>query len=155
MSEKRLTGHEGSSTQARETLVIVDALRDNAIKIVDEAVKTQPQLAHSMSNFYLDNIKTAKSLIESSFASQRQVWSTPNNPQFLQQLSEQIAEQSIEITTNNSIRSANIFNALGVNMLDLTRENLKIYNRTIDAATGYNSAVLNTWSYYWPSFAQQ
>lgn len=131
-------------------------LRDNALKIVDEAAKAQSQLAHSISSFHCEYSETVRGLIENSLASQENVWPGPNNPHFLQQLSEQIAKQIIETTTNNAIRYADIFNTISVNMLDLARENLKIYGRErVDAATGYMSLILKTWSYYRPAFAQQ
>ena len=156
MSDKILPRDEVTNAKASENQVIVDVIRDNAIKIVDEAAKAQPQLAHSISTFHFEYIETVRSLIENSLASQKYVWPKPNNPHFLQQLSEQIAKQSIETTTNNAIRSANIFNTMSVNMLDLARENLKIYSRAVDVATDYTSSILKTWSYYYrPPFAQQ
>lgn len=155
MSETNIPGEERTNAKATENQVIVDVVRDNAIRIVDETAKAQPQLAYSISNLHFEHIETVRRLIENLFASQKYVWPKPNNPQFTQQLSEQIAKQAIETTTNNAIRSANIFNTISLNMLDLARENLKIYSRVVDVSTDCMSSILKTWSHYRPAFAQQ
>jgi hypothetical protein len=69
-------------------------------------------------------------------------------------VSEQIAKQSAEIT-NNVIRSVGIFNQLSLNALDTARENVKIYNRTVDAVTDFNNNLLKTWTSYWTAQQQQ
>jgi hypothetical protein len=69
------------------------------------------------------------------------------------QVSEQITKKSAEITSN-VIRSAGIFNQLSVNALDAARENVKIYNRTVDAVTDFNN-LLKTWTSYWSAQQQQ
>lgn len=150
MSEKRLTRDEGTTARTNE---VIDTVRDNALRIADEVAKIQPQFAQSISNLQLDYIQTVKSMIQTAFANQKQVASTLNNPQF-PQVSEQIAKQSAEIT-NNVIRSVGIFNQLSVNALDAARENVKIYNRTVDAITDFNNNLLKTWTSYWSAQQQQ
>jgi len=150
MSEKRLTRDEGTTARTNE---VIDTVRDNALRIADGVAKIQPQFAQSISNLQLDYIQTVKSMIQTAFANQKQVASTLNNPQF-PQVSEQIAKQSAEIT-NNVIRSVGIFNQLSVNALDAARENVKIYNRTVDAITDFNNNLLKTWTSYWSAQQQQ
>jgi predicted XRE-type DNA-binding protein len=127
-------------------------VRDNTLRIADEVAKIQPQFAQSISNLQLDYIQTVRSMIETAFANQKQVASTLNIPQF-PQVSEQITKKSAEITSN-VIRSAGIFNQLSVNALDAARENVKIYNRTVDAVTDFNN-LLKTWTSYWSAQQQQ
>lgn len=148
MSEKRLTRDEGTRTNE-----VIDSARDNVLRIADEVAKIQPQFAQSISNLQLDYIQTVRSMIQIAFANQKQVASTLNIPQF-PQVSEQIAKQSAEIT-NNVIRSVGIFNQLSVNALDAARENVKIYNRTVDAVTDFNNNLLKTWTSYWAAQQQQ
>ena len=148
MSEKRLTRDEGTRTNE-----VIDSARENVLRMADEVAKIQPQFAQSISNLQLDYIQTVKSMIQTAFANQKQVASTLNIPQF-PQVSEQIAKQSAEIT-NNVIRSVGIFNQLSVNALDATRENVKIYNRTVDAVTDFNNNLLKTWTSYLAAQQQQ
>lgn len=150
MSEKRLTKDEGTTTRTNE---VIDAVRDNTLRVADEVAKIQPQFAQSISNLQLDYIQTVRSMIQTAFANQKQVASTLNIPQF-PQVSEQIAKQSAEIA-NNVIRSVGIFNQLSVNGLDAARENVKIYNRTVDAITDFNNNLLKAWTSYWTAQQQQ
>ena len=149
MSEKKLRD-EGSNTRTND---VIDAVRDNTLRIADEVAKIQPQFAQSISNLQLDYVQTVRSAIQTAFANQKQVASTVNIPQF-PQLSEQIARQSVEIT-NNVVRSLGVFNQLGVNGLEAARENVKIYNRTVDAVTDFNNNLLKTWADYWSAQQQQ
>ncbi len=150
MSEKRLTKDEGTSTRTSE---VIDAVRDNTLRVADEVAKMQPQFAQTISNLQLDYIQTVRSMIQTAFANQKQIASTLNIPQF-PQVSEQIAKQSAEIT-NNVIRSVGVFNQLSVNGLDAARENVKIYNRTVDAVTDFNNNLLKAWTSYWSAQQQQ
>jgi len=150
MSEKRLTKDEGTTARTNE---VIDTVRDNTLRVADEVAKIQPQFAQSISNLQLDYIQTVRGMIQSAFANQKQVASTLNIPQF-PQVSEQIAKQSAEIT-NNVIRSVGIFNQLSVNVLDAARENVKIYNRTVDAVTDFNNNLLKAWTSYWSAQQQQ
>jgi len=150
MSEKRLTRDEVTTTRTNE---VIDAVRDNTLRVADEVAKIQPQFAQSISNLQLDYIQTVRSMIQTAFANQKQVASTLNIPQF-PQVSEQIAKQSAEIA-NNVIRSVGIFNQLSVNGLDAARENVKIYNRTVDAITDFNNNLLKAWTSYWTAQQQQ
>jgi hypothetical protein len=150
MSEKRVTKDEGTTSGTYE---VTDTMRDNTLRIADEIAKIQPRFAQAIYNLQLDYIQTVRSMIETAFANQKQVASTLNIPQ-LPQVSEQITRQSAEITSN-VIRSAGIFNQLGVNALDATRENVKIYNRTVDAVTDFNNNLLKMWTSYWSAQQQQ
>ncbi|MDQ3976749.1 MAG: hypothetical protein M3264_09520, partial [Thermoproteota archaeon] len=59
--------------------------------------------------------------------------------------------QSNEVT-NNAIRSVGINNQLTINALDAARENLKIYNRTVDTLTDFTTNIARAWTTF---FAQQ
>lgn len=149
MSEKKLA-REGTSTRSNEA---IDAVSDNTVRIVDEVAKAQPQFAQSTANLQLDSIHTVKDTIQTAFANQKQVYSALNLAQF-PQASEQVVKQTTEIT-NNVIRSIGIFNQLGINALDAARENVKIYNSTVDAVTDFNNNLLKAWTSYWSAQQQQ
>jgi hypothetical protein len=149
MSEKKLA-REGTSTRSNEA---IDAVSDNTVRIVDEVAKAQPQFAQSTANLQLDSIHTVKDTIQTAFANQKQVYSALNLAQF-PQASEQVVKQTTEIM-NNVIRSIGIFNQLGINALDAARENVKIYNSTVDAVTDFNNNLLKAWTSYWSAQQQQ
>jgi ATP phosphoribosyltransferase len=155
MSEKRTARDEGTTvrTTTIRTNEVTDTVRENTLRLVDEVAKVQPQLAQSISNLQLDNIQTIRSMVQTAFDNQKQLALSLNVPQ-APQVSEQIVKQSTEVT-NNIIRSVDIFTQLSVNALDSARENVKIYNRAVDAVTDFNNNILKTWTSYWDSQQQQ
>ena len=128
---------------------VYDTMRDNLIRTVDEFAKVQPQYSQSISNLQLDYIQTTKNMIQTAFAAQKQYASTLNVPAL--PYGDLFTRQSNEMT-NNAIRSVGINNQLTINALDAARENLKIYNRTVDAVTDFSTNVVKAWTAF---FAQQ
>jgi len=151
MSDKGTTIDEGTTITARSKANDVsDIVRDNALRIVDEVAKVQPQFAQSISNLQVDNIQTVRSMIQTTFANHKQfIVHAPNIAPIAQasQVSEVVANQSTEIT-NSIIRSIGIFNQLAVTGLDSAREYANTYKRTVDAITDFNSNILNAWTSY-------
>jgi hypothetical protein len=128
---------------------VYDTMRDNLIRTVDEFAKVQPQYSQSISNLQLDYIQTTKNMIQTAFAAQKQFASILNVPGV--PYGDLFTRQSNEMT-NNAIRSVGINNQLTINALDAARENLKIYNRTVDAVTDFSTNVAKAWTTF---FAQQ
>jgi hypothetical protein len=144
MSEKK------STTRTAE---ISDSIRDNTLRVVDEIAKVQPQVAQSVSNLQHDTIETSKNMLKTAFDSHKQVASGLNVSVPLQ-VSEQIAKQSNEIT-NNFVRATGIYNQLFLSALEAARENTKIYSKTVDAFTEYNTNIMNAWTSFWAAQQQQ
>ena len=156
MSDKRTTRDNEGATIATTTRAneVSDVLRDNALRIVDEVAKVQPQFAQSISNLQLDNIQAVRSMIQTAFANQKQIAAHSLNIPQTMQVSEEIAKQSTEVT-NSVVRSVGIYNQLGVTALDHARENVKIYGRTVDALADFNNNIWKTWTSYWSSSQHQ
>ena len=146
------------ATEHGETPDFYETVRENFIKIVDELAKVQPQYSQSVSNLQLDYIQAIKNTIYTAFSAQKHLtnsnqgaWnSTPSSVPFI----EQFAKQSNEIT-NNTIRAVGINNQLTINALDAARENLKIYNKTIDAVTEFNTNAAKAWNSFFTTQQQQ
>ena len=147
MVDKISKDEQVKTTEVRD---VYDTMRDNFIRTVDEIAKVQPQYSQSISNLQLDYIQTTKNMIQTAFSMQKQLASSVNLPQTLP-YGDLYARQSNEMT-NNAIRSVGINNQLTINALDAARENLKIYNRTIDAVTDFSTNVTKAWTSF---FAQQ
>jgi hypothetical protein len=127
-------------------------LRDNLIRTVDEFAKAQPQYSQSISNLQLDYIQTIKNMIQTLFSAQRQFANTLNIPSV--PYGEVFTRQSNEVT-NNAIRSVGINNQLTINALDAARENLKIYNRTVDTLTDFYTNIARAWAMFYNQQQQQ
>jgi acetyl/propionyl-CoA carboxylase alpha subunit len=147
-----------SITRSSEIGDFYDSIRENFIKIADEMAKVQPQYSQSISNLQLDYIQAIKNTIHTSISAQKHL--TDSNPgtwnsgPSTTHFTEQFRKQSNEIT-NNTIRAVGINNQLTINALDATRENLKIYNKTIDAVTEFNSNAAKAWNLFFSTQQQQ
>jgi hypothetical protein len=140
-------------TKDERTVVDVsDTMRDNLIRTVDEFAKAQPQYSQSISNLQLDYIQTTKNMIQTLFSAQRQFANTLNIPSV--PYGEVFTRQSNEVT-NNAIRSVGINNQLTINALDAARENLKIYNRTVDTLTDFYTNIARAWAMFYNQQQQQ
>jgi hypothetical protein len=123
---------------------IYDTIKENFIRTVDEWAKIQPQYSQSISNLQLDFIQTIKNTIQNAISSHKQMtggWNFTVPASYL----DHFAKQSNDIT-NNMIRTAVINNQLTITAFDAARENLKIYNRTIETVTDYNNDIAKAWN---------
>jgi hypothetical protein len=68
-------------------------------------------------------------------------------------MSELFARQLSEVT-NNAVGSAAIFNQLAINTIDAVRENIKIYGRTANTLSDYNTNTWRAWGSFWASQLQ-
>ena len=140
-------------TKDERTVVdVYDTTKDNLIRTVDEFAKAQPQYSQSISNLQLDYIQTTKNMIQTSFSAQKQLANTLNVPSV--PYGEVFTRQSNEVT-NNLVRSVGINNQLTINALDAARENLKIYNRTVDTLTDFYTNMAKAWTTFYTQQQQQ
>ena len=135
---------DDNSVRTADTQDIYDTVKNNYLRSIDEIVKVQPQYSQSISNLQLDYIQTIKNTIQTAISAQKQLTSGLNI-QLAAPYTEQFTKQSNEIT-NNAIRAVAINNELIINALEAARENLKIYNRTVDSVTEFNTNVGKAWT---------
>jgi len=135
---------DDNSVRTADTQDIYDTVKNNYLRSIDEIVKVQPQYSQSISNLQLDYIQTIKNTIQTAISAQKQLISGLNI-QLAAPYTEQFTKQSNEIT-NNAIRAVAINNELIINALEAARENLKIYNRTVDSVTEFNTNVGKAWT---------
>jgi hypothetical protein len=143
---------EGTTVKATERRDVTEVMRDNTLRLLDEIAKAQPQFSQSVSNLQLDYIQSCKNMIQTGFGTQKHA-ALAMNITVPAPVSELFARQSTEIT-NNVVGSGNIFNQLAINTIDAARENIKIYNRTADAVSDFNSNILKAWSSFGSSQQQ-
>lgn len=135
---------DDNSVRTADTQDTYDTVKNNFLRSIDEIVKVQPQYSQSISNLQLDYIQTIKNTIQTAISAQKQLIGGLNI-QLAAPYTEQFTKQSNEIT-NNAIRAVAINNELIINALEAARENLKIYNRTVDSVTEFNTNVGKAWT---------
>lgn len=144
---------ESSTVGSNNTSHIFDTVKENFVRAVDEMAKVQPQYSQAFSNLQLDFIQTTKNMIQNTISSQKQLVGSWNNP-VSTPYAEHFTRQTNEIT-NNTLRAVGITNQLTINALDLARENLKIYNRTVDAVTEFGTNIAKTCTAFSAAAQQQ
>ena len=147
------TARSNSSSGATH---VFDTVKENFVRALDEMAKVQPQYSQAFSNLQLDYVQTAKNVIQNIFSAQKQLvgsWNimpvsttTPYTEQFTRQANE---------ITNNALRAVDINNQLAINAVDAARENLKIYNRTVDAVTEFSTNIAKACTAFSAAAAQQ
>jgi hypothetical protein len=138
------TTRSTTSTTTNACCNVYDIVKENLVRAVDEMAKFQPQFSQSLSNLQIDYIQTTKNVIQNSVSAQKQIVSNMNIPTLAVPYSKQFEKQTNEIT-NNTMRTAGINNHLIINAIDAARENLRIYNRTVDAITDFSSNAAKAW----------
>jgi hypothetical protein len=141
----KTTKDDITSTSTTNVRDVYDAVGENLVRAADEMAKIQPQFSQSLSNLQLDYIQTTKNIIQNAVSAQKQFTASFNIPAVALPYSEQFARQSDEIA-NNTMRTVGTNTQLAINVLDAARENLKIYNRSIDAVTDFNGNVTKAWT---------
>ena len=146
-----------TSVRITESHDLSDTIRENIIKGVDAFEKIQPQYAHSISNLQLDYIQTVKNTVQNAISAQKQfasVWNVPvATTAAATSYTEQYVRQASEVI-NDLTRVADINNHLAINAINATRENLRIYNRTVDAMTEFNTNAVKAWGSYFTAQQQ-
>jgi hypothetical protein len=116
-------------------------------------VKVQPQYTQSISNLQLDYIQTLKNTIQTVFSVPKQL-AANSNITVPSTFTDQFAKQANEFTSN-LIRTVGTNNQLAINALDAARENVKIYGRTVDAITEFNTNAAKAWTSWYSAQQQQ
>jgi hypothetical protein len=130
---------ESSTAEVSSATHVFDTVKENFVRAVDQMASVQPQYSQAFSNLQLDYIQTAKNVIQNTISAQKQLVGNFNVP-VSTPYTEQLTRQTNEIT-NNTLRAVGINNQLVINAVDAARENLKIYNRTVDAITEYGTNI--------------
>jgi|SRR5829696_2975323 len=134
---------------------VFDTVKENLVRAVDQMANVQPQYAQAFSNLQLDYIQTAKNVIQNTISAQKQlvgswnIMSVSTIP-----YAEQFTRQTNE-NTNNALKAVDINNKLAINTVDAARENLRIYNRTVDAVTEFSNNMAKVCTTFSTAAAQQ
>lgn len=151
-TEKNVNSYVTMTEQTMERTL--DAIKENMIKSIDEYVKIQPRFLQSVSDFQLDSIQSAKDAINKTIVHQKnfirelvnvsQAQPTETYQQMFQKSNENI---------DNFVRAFTAGNNYNFDTIDNTRENMKLYNKAIDAFNEYSTNAFNAWISFTKSFS--
>ena len=116
-----------------------------------------------ISDLQQEYIQLTKEFVNKVFAAQRN-WASSNNvtsttnttfpTSTYAPYAEQFRRQSNEITAQ-ALSVFNTSNQLAINAINAATENLKLYERAMDAIMEYNNNVANAWSSFFTSAQRQ
>ena len=148
---------EKSRETTNENVEMLDTCKQNMLRTIDEISKYQPQYAQSISNLQQDYLQVTKESINRTFAIQKSWYRNTARNSFTPIASpyaEQYRKQSDEATS----QAFNVFetaNQLAIDSLNASRENIKLYSKTVETVTEYNANLANTWSNFYTSAQKQ
>lgn len=149
--EKNTTSYINLTEQTWEKTL--DTIKENMIKSIDEYVKIQPRFLQSVSDFQLEVIQSSKDVINKTISHQKGLLkefvnvsqSQPNET--YQQLFNKANEN-----VDNFVKAFTAGNQFNFDTIDTTRENVKLYNKALDAFTDYSTNTFNAWTAFARSF---
>ena len=153
-TEKNVNSYVTMTEQTMERTL--DAIKENMIKSIDEYVKIQPRFLQSVSDFQLDSIQSAKDAINKTIVHQKNFIRELVNVSQAQpsETYQQMFQKSNE-NIDNFVRAFTAGNNYNFDTIDNTRENMKLYNKAIDAFNEYSTNAFNAWISFTKSFSNR
>ena len=148
---------EKSRETTTENVEMLDTCKQNMLRTIDEISKYQPQYAQSISNLQQDYLQVTKESINRTFAIQKSWYKNTARNTFTPVASpyaEQYRKQSDE-ATSQAFHVFDTANRLAIDSLNASRENIKLYSKTVETVTEYNANMANTWSNFFTSAQKQ
>ena len=148
---------EKSRETATENVEMLDTCKQNMLRTIDEISKYQPQYAQSISNLQQDYLQVTKESINRTFAIQKSWYRNTARNSFTPIASpyaEQFRKQSDE-ATSQAFHVFDTANQLAIDSLNASRENIKLYSKTVETVTEYNANMADTWSNFYTSAQKQ
>ena len=148
---------EKSRETATENVEMLDTCKQNMLRTIDEISKYQPQYAQSISNLQQDCLQVTKESINRTFAIQKTWYKNTARNSFTptgNPYAEQYRKQSDE-ATSQAFHVFDTANRLAIDSLNASRENIKLYSKTVETVTEYNANMANTWSNFFTSAQKQ
>jgi hypothetical protein len=148
---------EKSRENATENVEMLDTCKQNMLRTIDEVSKYQPQYAQAISNLQQDYLQVTKESINRTFAIQKS-WYRNTAKNSFTPIASPYAEQYRKQSDEASSQAFHVFdtaNQLAIDSLNASRENIKLYSKTVETVTEYNANMANTWSNYFTSAQKQ
>lgn len=146
-----------SKETATENVEVLDTYKENMLRTIDEISKYQPKYAQAISNLQQDYLQVTKESINRTFAIQKSWYGKQSNayfPTVPSAYAENYRKQSEEFTSQ-AFHVFDTSNQLAIDSLNASRENIKLYSKTVETVIEYNANMADTWSNYFTSAQKQ
>ena len=151
--DKKVNSYINLTEQSAEKTL--DTMKDNMIKSFDEYVKIQPRFLQSVSDFQLEVIQTSKDVITKTVAHQKGLIREFVNVSQAQpnETYQQLFKKTNE-NVDNFVKAITAGNQFNFDAIDTGRENVKLFNKAVEAYTEYITNAFNAWNAFLRSFYQ-
>jgi hypothetical protein len=145
-----------SREAASEGVDILDTYKQIMLRTIDQISKYQPQYAQYVSDLQQEYLQMTKETITRTFAIQKSWYGSATNPftPIAGPYAEQYRKQS-EAVTSQAFHVFDTANQLAIDSVNASRENIKLYSRTVETVTEYNANLANTWSNFYTTAQKQ
>ena len=136
---------------------LLDTYKEYMLRTIDEMSKYQPKYAQAFSNLQQDYLQATKESINRTFAIQKSWYGKERNayfPTVPSPYAEQYRKQSDE-AASQAFHAFDTANQLGIDSLNASRENIKLYSKTVETVIEYNGNMADTWLNYFTSAQKQ
>ena len=151
MSEKKPSRDSNSRPEE-----IIDNIKENSIRAVDEIAKAQASEVQQLSELQKEAAEISKNVVIATTDNQKQNAAADSNAAPIPApVSGQVMINRSNELADNFVNFTWTYNKLAINALDAARENARLCSKTMDAITSHNLNLLNTWISYWTAQPQQ
>ena len=147
-------------SKSKETAIeneVLDTYKENMLRTIDEISKYQSKYAQAISNLQQYYLQVTKDTITKAHSIQKSWYGNVRNPYFPtvpSPYAEQYRKQSEEVTSQ-AFHVFDTSNQLAIDSLNASRENIKLYSKTVETVIEYNGNMADTWSNYFTSAQKQ
>lgn len=149
--EKNVNSYINLTEQSAEKTL--DTIKENMIRSIDEYVKIQPRFLQSVSDFQLEVIQSSKDVINKTIDHQKGLIKEFVNVSQAQpnETYQQLFNKTNE-NVENFVKAITAGNQFNFDAMDTSRENVKLYNKALDAYTDYITNTFNAWNAFIRSY---
>jgi len=126
---------------------MIETIQNSIIDVTNQVAKAQSQYAQSISNFQVEYLEATNKVIRNVSDFQRSF--LENNWNNSDDRSASYAEQlrnQVNTLAENFVKTFNIWNQIAINLIDVSKENIKVCTQAMTSIQTYNRDLMNSWN---------
>ena len=126
---------------------MIETIQNSIIDVTNQVAKAQSQYTQSLSNFQVEYLEATNKVIRNVSDFQRSF--LENNWNNSDDRSASYAEQlrnQVNTLAENFVQTFNIWNQIAINLIDVSKENIKVCTQAMTSIQTYNRDLMNSWN---------
>ncbi len=128
---------------------LIGTIQNSITDVTNQVAKVQPLYAQSISKFQVEYLEATKKVLQN--LSEFQSTLLENNWNNFDNRSASYAEQirnQVNTIAENFVKTCDIWNQIAINLIDISRENIKMYIEAMTSMEKYNRILINSWNLF-------